>query len=76
MQAIDWILVAIILLIIGGASAYIIKAKKSGQKCIGCPDSRTCSSQKKKEDGDSACSSCPSCSSCTSCSGCATEKKS
>nr|MBE6545028.1 hypothetical protein [Oscillospiraceae bacterium] len=33
-----------ILLIIGGAVAYIIKAKKSGQRCIGCPDSKTCSS--------------------------------
>ena len=27
-----------IILIVGGATAYIIKAKKSGQKCIGCPD--------------------------------------
>lgn len=30
-------------LIIGGAVAYIIKAKKSGKRCIGCPDSATCS---------------------------------
>ena len=29
-------------LIIAGAVAYIIKAKKSGKKCIGCPDSATC----------------------------------
>ena len=35
---------AAIVLIVGGAVAYIIKAKKSGQKCIGCPDSKTCSS--------------------------------
>ncbi len=34
-----------ILLIVGGAVAYIIKAKKSGQKCIGCPNSKTCSSE-------------------------------
>ena len=33
-----------VVLIVGGAVAYIIKAKKSGQKCIGCPDSKTCSS--------------------------------
>ena len=33
-----------IVVIIGGAVAYIIKAKKSGQKCIGCPSSKTCSS--------------------------------
>ena len=30
-------------LIIGGAVAYIIKAKKSGKRCIGCPDSSSCS---------------------------------
>jgi len=35
-----------IVLIIGAAVAYIIKAKKSGQKCIGCPHSKTCSSAK------------------------------
>ena len=38
----DWIAVAVILLVIGGAAAYIIKAKKSGKKCIGCPYSSTC----------------------------------
>lgn len=31
------IIIAILALIIGGALGYIIKAKKSGQKCIGCP---------------------------------------
>lgn len=35
----------IILLIVGGATAYIIKAKKSGKKCIGCPDSASCESR-------------------------------
>lgn len=45
------IAIAAIVLIIGGASAYIIKAKKSGKKCIGCPHSCSCSS----------CSSCCSC---------------
>ena len=39
----DIIAVAVIVLVVGGAIAYIIKAKKSGQKCIGCPDSKTCS---------------------------------
>lgn len=38
----DIIVIAVILLIIGAATAYIIKAKKSGQKCIGCPHSKTC----------------------------------
>ena len=31
-----------IALIIGGATAYIIKSKKSGKKCIGCPYSSSC----------------------------------
>ena len=33
-----------IVLIIGGAVAYIVKAKKDGQKCIGCPYNKQCSS--------------------------------
>ena len=37
------IVIAIIALIIGGAVGYIIKAKKNGQKCIGCPYSSSCS---------------------------------
>lgn len=39
------ILVAVILGIIGLAVFAIVRAKKRGQKCIGCPDSRTCSGQ-------------------------------
>ena len=30
------------LLVVGGAAAYIIRAKKSGKKCIGCPDGGSC----------------------------------
>ena len=32
----------IIALIIGGALFYIIKSKKKGVKCIGCPYAKTC----------------------------------
>ena len=32
----------VIIIIVAAASLYIYKAKKSGQKCIGCPDSKTC----------------------------------
>ena len=42
----DIIPIILIALIIGGAVFYIIKAKKSGRKCIGCPDSATCSKNK------------------------------
>ena len=52
MGLVDWIAVAVIALIVGGAAFYIIKAKKSGKRCIGCPDSEKCSG---------SCSSCSSC---------------
>lgn len=62
MGLIDYIIIAIIGVIIGAAVGYIIKAKKSGKKCIGCPDSGSCSS----------CGS--SCSGCTGCS-CGAQKE-
>lgn len=34
----------ILLLAVGGAVRYIIKAKKRGVKCIGCPAAESCSS--------------------------------
>ena len=37
---------ALALIIVGLAILYIIRAKKSGQKCIGCPYSKTCDSGK------------------------------
>ncbi len=36
------IAVVIIALIIGSAIFYVIKAKKSGKKCIGCPYASNC----------------------------------
>ncbi len=39
----DIIAIIAIVAIIGAALAYIIYAKKSGKKCIGCPDSAACS---------------------------------
>lgn len=38
----DIIIVAIVAVILGLAAFYVYKAKKSGQKCIGCPHSATC----------------------------------
>ena len=40
---IDYLIIAILLAIIGGAAFYIYKAKKNGAKCIGCPEAKTCS---------------------------------
>ncbi len=59
MGPLDFLVIAVILLIIGGAAAYVIRAKKKGQRCIGCPDSGNCSA-------DSGCSGhCASCKSCS-----------
>ena len=41
---------AVLVLIIGGAITYIVKAKKRGQKCIGCPGGcKTCHCCKKED---------------------------
>ncbi len=50
----DYIIIAIVAVIIALAAFYVYKAKKSGKKCIGCPDGCSCSS---KEKGAS-CSCC------------------
>ena len=39
----DIIVIALIALIVGGASYYIYRTKKSGKKCIGCPHGSECS---------------------------------
>ena len=43
MNRADIIVALILAAVIGGAIFYIVKAKKSGQKCIGCPYSKECS---------------------------------
>ena len=58
MTGTDFIVIAVILLIIGAATAYIIKAKKSGKKCIGCPDGCSCG---KAQGGCSGCNGGCSC---------------
>jgi len=40
---------------IGGAAAYIAKAKKSGAKCIGCPSDGACA-----QKGSASCCGCHS----------------
>ena len=39
------ILIAVLVIIAGSASVYIIKQKKRGARCIGCPSAKTCGSQ-------------------------------
>lgn len=42
----DFITVIVLLAILGAAVVYIIKAKKSGVKCIGCPAGAECAHSK------------------------------
>lgn len=39
----NYIIIAVVVLIVALAGIYVYKAKKSGKKCIGCPDSGSCS---------------------------------
>lgn len=47
----DFIVIAIIVVIVGLALGYIIRSRKRGIKCIGCPEG--CNSC--KQSGGSAC---------------------
>lgn len=49
------IAICAIVLIIGLAIFYIIKSKKSGKKCIGCPYCDSCHSKKAKNKDESCC---------------------
>ena len=55
----DLIIILVLAAILGGAAWYVYKAKKSGKKCIGCPDADTC--------GGSCNGNCGSCSGNCSC---------
>lgn len=39
---VNFIIIAVVGLIVGCAAGYIHKEKKRGVKCIGCPDGTTC----------------------------------
>jgi len=42
---IDLIIGLIVMAIVGGAIGYIVKEKKRGVKCVGCPDAPMCASK-------------------------------
>ena len=44
----------VLVLIVGGASLYIYKARKRGTKCIGCPSGSACAAR----GGESGCNGC------------------
>ncbi len=43
MNIVNIIVIAVIVLILGGAIFYIVREKKRGTKCIGCAAGKTCS---------------------------------
>lgn len=49
----DLAVAAVIILIVGLAVLYVYKAKKSGKKCIGCPEG--CSCTKTDKNGKCGC---------------------
>lgn len=42
MGIVDYIAIAVILLIVGAAAFYLIRAKRRGEKCVGCPYAKQC----------------------------------
>lgn len=61
MQAGEIIAIVVVALIVIGATLYIIKAKKSGAKCIGCPHCSTCHPKKNKKGKSNDENSCCCC---------------
>lgn len=43
---IDIIVTIILVLMIGGAIAYIVRSKKRGETCVGCPYAKECARRK------------------------------
>lgn len=48
----DLFVLGIIVIIVACAVAYLVKAKKSGARCVGCPDGGQCAG---KSGGHSGC---------------------
>ena len=42
MSIVDYIAIAAIVLIVGASVFYIVRAKKRGEKCVGCPYAKQC----------------------------------
>ncbi len=42
MGPVDYLLLGLMALLVFLAAAYLLRAKKKGQKCIGCPYSKAC----------------------------------
>ena len=58
MEPLDIVIIEVIVIILAAAAFYIYKAKKSGKKCIGCPDSCSCGSKTKENSCGGCCCGC------------------
>lgn len=54
---IDVVVTLILVLLVGSALMYIIKSKKNGVKCVGCPSGGNCCSCHHAQDTASPCGS-------------------
>ena len=43
MGPVDFLIIGILVVIVGGAVYAMYRSRKKGKKCIGCPDSCACS---------------------------------
>lgn len=59
----DFVVIALLVLVVGAAVAYLVRARKRGVKCIGCPAGGTCGAAQKKSGTSGGCG--------CGCSGCA-----
>lgn len=41
----NFVIIAILILVLGAGLFYIVKEKKSGAKCVGCPYAKQCGSR-------------------------------
>ena len=54
----NFIVIAVIAVIVGASALYICKAKKRGVKCVGCPDSGSCASKSCSGNCGGCCGKC------------------
>ncbi len=51
----DFLVLAVLTIILVSAIIYVARAKKKGVKCVGCPNAKNCS--KNTENGSCGCNS-------------------
>ena len=41
----NYLIIAVLVAVLGGAAGYVYKSKKKGVKCIGCPNGCACNTE-------------------------------